>query len=180
MADIDLHLYLSTNRDQSGVLIVRDAQSGREIGRFQALGRGNRGPGETQMTVEGSTPTGVYKVRRRTHTSSQDSEKYGPNGALELTPLSGRAVDAERLVGRSGLLIHGGSLGAPKQGRDYWRGNGQLRATQGCVRLSNDSMKELLNVLRDAQEDNATGQSRVPDVTLTVDEFPASMDVPSL
>ena len=90
--------------------------------------------------------------------------------------MAGLAKDAEQLVGRSGLLIHGGSRGAP----GYWRGQGQLRATQGCVRLSDADMQRLTTLLGEAQEDLARAQSTAIEVTLTVAEFPASIAAPPL
>lgn len=40
-------------------------------------------------------------------------------------------------VGRTGLLIHGGDSGP----------NGKLRPTNGCIRLSNSVMQELVNAI---------------------------------
>jgi hypothetical protein len=44
--------------------------------------------------VNGSTPTGTYKITRIKTTAEWNAKSYGPNGALELQPVSGRAVDA--------------------------------------------------------------------------------------
>ncbi|MEZ4749302.1 MAG: hypothetical protein R3B54_01360 [Bdellovibrionota bacterium] len=48
-------------------------------------------------------------------------------------------------------------------------GNGSLRATYGCLRVSNDDMHTLLRLL---MEDDAHQMSRatLPDVTVTIQE----------
>lgn len=83
MADIELLLYFSTDRDRSGLLVARDGASGRELPRLHALGRGSMGPGTTRLRQNGSTPTKA-------------------------------------------------------DGTPCWRGNGELRATHRCVRVSDD------------------------------------------
>jgi hypothetical protein len=71
---------------------------------------------------------------------------------------------AERF-GRSGLLIHGGSAGGP----NYWRGSGALRATHGCIRLSNGDMRRLTQILEEASL--LESASMAPTVTVSVEEF---------
>lgn len=170
MPDIHIQLMLSSNRNQSGVLIVKDAGNGRVLGYFEALARGSQGPGDTQMQVNGNTPTGSYRVTALAATSSWNQDSYGPNGALRLSPVSGNAQAAEQLAGREGLLIHGGSLGAT----GYWRGANELRATHGCVRLRNEDMHRLTQVLYDAANDPVAPQSRAVEVTLTVADYEMS------
>ena len=169
MPDIHLQLMLSSDRNQSGVLIVQDA-SGRALGHFEALARGSQGPGDTQMQVNGNTPTGAYRVTALADTSSWNQNSYGPNGALRLSPASGNAQAAEQLAGRTGLLSHGGSPGDA----GYWRGADELRATHGCVRLRNEDMHRLTQVLYDAVNDPFVQQSRAIEVTLTVADYEMS------
>lgn len=171
MPDIHLQLLLSSNRDQSGLLIAHDASNGRVLGYFEALGRGSQGPGDTQMQVNGNTPTGAYRVTAIADTSAWDQNSYGPNGALRLSPVSGNARAAEQLAGREGLLIHGGS----RANEGYWRGANELRATHGCVRLSNEDMQRLGQVLYEAGNDALAQQSRAIEVTLTIADYEMSL-----
>src|SRR5262245_24020293 len=110
MPEIRLQLMLSSDRNQSGLLIAQDAGNGRVLGYFEALARGSQGAGDTQMEVNGNTPTGTYRVTAMADTATWNQNSYGPNGALRLAPVSGNARAAEQLAGRTGLLIHGGSL----------------------------------------------------------------------
>lgn len=170
MPDIHLQLMLSSNRDQSGLLVAQDASNGRVLGYFEALARGSQGPGDTQLQVNGNTPTGAYQVTAIADTTSWNQNSYGPNGALRLSPTSGNARAAEQLAGREGLLIHGGSVGND----GYWRGANELRATHGCVRLRNEDMQRLNQVLYDAGNDPLAQQSRAIEVTLTVADYEMS------
>jgi len=81
-----------------------------------------------------------------------------PNGALRLSPVSGNAQVAETTAGRQGLLIHGGSTGST----GYWRGGNELRATHGCVRLRNEDMAALVDILSAAQSRKSDGVSTQP------------------
>lgn len=172
MSDILLQVMLSRKRDQSGVLLVRD-RTGRVLARFEALGRGSRGAGNTQMLVNGNTPTGTYRASRVIPTASANLNSYGPNGAIVLDPVSGNARAAEKIAGREGLLIHGGSLG----GTTYWRGKNELRATHGCIRLRNEDMKRLMNLMFD--ESLSALQCTPIEVLVTVSDYPVTFDRPS-
>lgn len=145
MPNVHLRVLLSAKREQSGILVVQD-RSGKTVAQFEALGRGNQGGGDTQMLIDGNTPTGTYRASSVSSTESWNQISYGPNGAITLEPLSGNAIAAEQNAGRKGLLIHGGSSG----NSTYWRGAGELRATHGCIRLRNQDMKKLTNLLFEA------------------------------
>jgi hypothetical protein len=181
VSDLDLALHLSTDRAKSGVLIVRERSTGKELRRYQALGRGSAGGGDTQMVTNGNTPVGEYEVVRIKGTSGWPQDSYGPNGALELKPKSGKARDAETLVNRSGLLIHGGSLTVAGTKSAAVRGGaGRLKPTLGCVRLGNAEMKDLVALIDGARNDVVNGVSRNVTVTLRVADFPASVNYPAL
>ena len=143
MPSIDLELILSSDRDISGTLIVKERDSGKVLEQFEALGRGSQGPEDTQLWVNGNTPTGNYRVTQIQDTSTWSQHSYGPHGALRIEPIDGNALIAAQIIGRKGLLIHGGSLG----GANYWRGANELRATHGCVRLANSDMMTLVQLL---------------------------------
>ncbi|MCB0416094.1 MAG: L,D-transpeptidase [Bdellovibrionaceae bacterium] len=160
---VHLRVVVPKNRNLSGWLYVE--LDGKPVTRMRVLARGSRGPGDTQFLENGNTPTGVYDGSVFQSTQNFPVESYGPWGAIRLKPLSGNAITAEKLFGRSGLLIHGGSLGGP----GYWRGNGALRATYGCLRVSNSDMHTLLQLL---VEDDSMGMSRatLPAVTVTIQD----------
>lgn len=61
-----------------------------------------------------------------------DPHSYGINGVIKLDPASGDAATAKG-NGRTGILIHGGELGI----------GGQLRRTNGCLRLRDDEFAYL-------------------------------------
>ena len=164
MPSVKLVLMLSSNRNQSGLLVVQNARTGEVLRTFEALGRGSQGGGDTQLQVNGNTPTGEYKVTKAVPTGAWNQSSYGPSGALRLEPKSGNAQVAEDAIGRDGLLIHGGSPGAT----GYWRGAGELRATHGCVRLGNEDMRTLVETLFEATLDPVSFQSQDIDVSLTV------------
>lgn len=138
---------LPKNRDLSGILHLLDKR-GKQIGKFEVLGRGSRGPGETSLLNKGNTPTGTYDASEIVDTGGWSESSYGRYGAIRLKPLSGNAVVAEA-HGRSGLLIHGGDTGAA----DYWRGADALRATHGCLRLRNSDIKALIKLIQDLRMD---------------------------
>jgi len=162
MAHVHLRVLFPRNRTRTGLLRVE--QDGRIIAEFAALGRGNRGQGDTSLLNEGNTPTGIYTATGLESAAGRDLKKYGPWGAVRLKPVGGQALLAERIGHRSGLLIHGGSLGST----GYWRGEGALRATHGCIRLSNEDIRRLKQIFEDA----SLGKDKcaAPTVTVSVEE----------
>jgi len=174
MPNIELKLTLSSNRNQSGILTIIDQSTNQVLGQFEALGRGSQGGGDTQMQVNGNTPTGTYNVTRLVDTNAWNQNSYGPNGALRLSPTSGNSLAAEQQIGRQGLLVHGGSPG----GNNYWRGADELRATHGCVRLSNENMENLVGILFEATLDERNQQSSNIDINLTVTDHNMSFARP--
>lgn len=112
MQEVHLKVMLSKDRNQSGLLqLVKD---GRLLTQYEALGRGSRGAGDTQMMKNGNTPTGECLATQVVSTKAWAQRSYGPNGAIRLQPLAGKAVKAAKESGRSGLLIHGGSEASSK------------------------------------------------------------------
>src|SRR5258708_38953578 len=170
MSDVDLTVMLSSKRNQSGLLIVKERGSGKTLGTFEALGRGSQGSGDTQMTVDGNTPTGEYEVEKMEATAGWNQSSYGPNGALRLRPVSGNALAAEQIAGRQGLLVHGGRPGA----NGYWRGGGELRATHGCLRLRDEDVNRLVSLLFVASNDAQSNRCQTINVRLTVTDHQAS------
>jgi hypothetical protein len=162
MPHVHLRALFPRDRDRTGALRVE--QDGLLLAEFPALGRGSRGGGDTTLLENGNTPAGEYDATDLEGTTYRNLNSYGPWGAVRLSPVGGRALLAERIGHRSGLLIHGGSLGAA----GYWRDAGALRATHGCIRLSNEDMKSLKEILENASlEENRCVR---PVVTVSVEE----------
>lgn len=146
MATIDVQL--TPDRTVGGFLILRDG-TGAQVGNgLSVLGKAavntataNGNPVCDPTLKFGDTPTGDYTLLKMTEYVApyNVSKKYGPNGVIQMDPSSGDAATAQA-NGRTGILIHGGDLGA----------GGQLRRTNGCLRLRNDEyvyLKGLINGL---------------------------------
>lgn len=168
-----LDVTFSTDRFLSGVLEVRHGLLGTSLGRFEALGRGSRGRGDTQLLERGNTPTGLYRVTQLVDTSDWAQRSYGPHGALRLEPLAGAAADAAAL-GRAGILIHGGALGGPTS----TRGPGELRPTLGCIRLSNDDLLALIRLLFGPRAHGSAPMCLHVDIEVRVRDVPMSLAIP--
>jgi hypothetical protein len=139
--NLSLQVELSSDRDQTGALTLKDSSGTTLAGPFSVFGRSDTGiaaahgnAGRDPLQPYGDTPTGTFNIPRgiATGTGQYSNHSYGPNGALVLVPSGGQALDAAA-NGRTGLLIHGGDPGA----------TGNLRATHGCLRLSNDDVARL-------------------------------------
>ncbi|WP_367614555.1 L,D-transpeptidase [Teichococcus coralli] len=140
--DLVIRVELSEDRDQTGTLILQDGSGRRLGGPYPAFGRSDnatakahKNPARNPIQPYGDTPTGTYEIPRVVATGDETnyrSRSYGPNGALVLRPTAGQALTAAG-NGRIGLMIHGGAPGS----------GGRLRATHGCVRLSDQDMARL-------------------------------------
>lgn len=89
---------------------------------------------EDPAAAFGDHPYGVSLVVKVTR-DPKPVDTYGV-AFIHLRPVSGQAWQA-RQNGRDGIGIHGGKLGP----------NNSLRATYGCLRLDNDDLKRLLEVI---------------------------------
>lgn len=140
---LQIRIELPSDRDNTGTLILKNAAGATTAGPFRAYGRADRSAAEQHgndkrdaLLPFGDTPTGTYSIPRAFATgqgTNYPSHSYGPNGALVLRPTGGQALTAAG-KGRIGLLIHGGDPGR----------NGRLRATNGCIRLSDTDMTALM------------------------------------
>lgn len=141
--NLKLYVELSTDRNQTGTLRLQTTGGVTLAGPFDAYGRSDTkiatahgNPSRDPTMPYGDTPTGSYSVPSAMATGDSTSYRghsYGPNGALVLKPESGDALTAAS-NGRVGLLVHGGDPG----------NGGKLRATHGCLRLSNSDMASLM------------------------------------
>jgi len=152
--NIELIVHLPSNRNIAGEMQV--LVDGKAKKHYQVAGRGSAGDGQTWATKGisgdktkpgGNTPTGKYAVPGIESTTKNDQKAYGPNGKIRLEPLAGNALIAKDVFSRNGLLIHGGD--ASSEGS--WKQLGGLRPTHGCLRLSNDNMKELISLISETE-----------------------------
>jgi hypothetical protein len=146
-ASITLKVELPKDRKRVGRLWVLNESGKVEGGPWPVLGKADgetakrkKNPNRAPLAQYGDTPTGAYSIVggiRVGDGTSFSKKSYGVYGALRLAPTGGDAKLAKEIGGRTGLLIHGGDLGA----------NNRLRPTNGCMRLSNTDMKALLDTL---------------------------------
>jgi L,D-transpeptidase catalytic domain len=121
-----------TATDDSGTLIFGPASAcGKADGQI-ASAHGN--PARDPKRIDGDHPTGGYRVVRVEH-NKPPAHSYGPFFFL-LDPIEGDALVA-KTNGRTGLAIHGGDP-AP---------DGALRATEGCLRVSNETAAALVRLV---------------------------------
>ncbi|NPV92602.1 MAG: L,D-transpeptidase [Firmicutes bacterium] len=120
-----IRVELSADRWSPGRLHLYDKNGG-VVFSARCLGRSEY---NTPMNVTyGNTPTGVYLGRLGRVRSSAYS--YGPYQTVDLVGVAGIAKTSRR----TGILIHGGAPGP----------GGSLRPSHGCVRLSNQDEKRLV------------------------------------
>jgi hypothetical protein len=159
---LHLNVLLARNRNKQGWLRVE--RDGQPVAEFRVLGRGSRGPGNTAFLEHGNTPTGAYQGTFEA-TDGWDQSKYGPWGAVRLTPTSGDALLAQDVFGRRGLLVHGGHLASSGP----WKGS--LMPTLGCLRLLDSDVLRLRAIVDEASKDTAQSMSVAPEIRVTVREW---------
>jgi hypothetical protein len=146
-----LHAEFDQDRKQVGVIRLVSA-IGTEIKFYSALAKAandtaktNGNPDASPLLPYGDTPTGVYAVTAVVPsgpgTAYPDVHKYGDVGVIKLNPSSGDALLAKQ-NGRIGLLIHGGDPG----------GNHLLRRTNGCIRMMNSELADLIDQINQLGE----------------------------
>lgn len=131
----ELVINLPVDRTKVGTIELFD-NSGNSVFRAPALGMADSqkaasegNPSRISTLPYGHTPSGGYDVVGFRVTGP--GHNHGPNGKIELNPVSGDALTA-KTNGRTHLQIHGGALR-----------NGNLRATWGCIRVSDEDMANL-------------------------------------
>ncbi len=167
MATIEVRLH--SDRTKTGTLHLNDDSGTVLAGPYTVLGKSDTqiaeeygNPSRDPTQPYGDTPTGVYEVAgyKTTGTHHYPAHSYGHFGAIALKAREGQAMVAEE-NGRTGLLIHSGDPGH----------GGQLRPTNGCLRLSNGHMRKLLHSI---SRDNVTvGQCVVSEMELEETEASA-------
>ena len=138
---MNLRSSLPLDRWKSGVLVVED-NSKIVLGPFLCLGKADNAmaashsnPSRINTLPFGDHPFGTYVIVG-IQKDKQPTHSYGPYFLL-LEPFSGDALVA-KYNGRVGLAIHGGDLNA----------NGSLRATEGCLRTTNDAVTQIVSRIK--------------------------------
>lgn len=140
---------LHRNRSQPGELFLIDGEKRllfcRCYGKSDSLSAAQSGnPSRDPFRRNGDTPTGSYdgsvdppRVPAKDPDRAKWLRSYGQWPTIRMTPTAGDALTAWT-NGRRGLLIHGGD--ADKVGN--------LRPTNGCIRVDNVSQLSLVEFLR--------------------------------
>jgi uncharacterized membrane protein YgcG len=125
---------VSARRDTAALLEIMDGS--KTLVRDQACTRSDNksaaqryNPGHDPLRPGGHSPLGRYQLTAHEPTPAEAASEYGVELFL-FEPLSGQALEAEAF-GRLGLLLYAGSPGQ----------DGQLRRTQGGVRLTEAAMQ---------------------------------------
>ena len=85
----------------------------------------------------GDTPLGTWTARLGV--IQRETSAYGPFPVIALWPERGQALQAYALPNpRSGIWLHGGDKNS----------QGHLRPTFGCIRVSNETMARLVELLK--------------------------------
>lgn len=142
--NLTIRFRFPANRDQLGGFELINAD-GDVLLRGRALGRSDNAnakragnPERDPLKRYGDIPRGHYSAL--VVEPGAAARTYGPYKRLLLIPKGGPALDAAK-NGRQGLMVHGGPLN-PKY--YWWEG---LRPTQGCIRVSDEDMAQLLGVI---------------------------------
>ncbi len=174
MSTLTIKVEFTADRTQTGTLRLVNAANATVEGPFRALGKAdnataaaNGNPSRNPLRRYGDTPNGAYRVVRLAPSgpgTSYPANSYGTAGLIVLDPQSGDALTAKQ-NGRTGLLIHGGAAGT----------GGRLRATHGCIRLSNADMAALVQAIRAASNSATQLRCEALDLSVTVGD-PADDD----
>jgi len=166
---------LAADRTLLGTLRLMDDGGRIFAGPFKALGRSDRktaaakrNPTADRLKPYGDTPCGVFDLIDIVHTAEDtkiDFSKYGKHGAIRLRPVDGAAARAEQF-GRTGLMIHGGEASP----------SGALRPTNGCIRLSDDDMRLLLEAIARLTISEGPPLTCMINETATVSDLTAAAD----
>lgn len=150
---LTLRIKLPADRKKTGTLTLVDPLTGLPLyGPVPVLGRAARdtakakgNPSGNPLLGYGDTPTGSYRIVNILANgpgTTRPVEKYGQSGSIVLDPQSGDAKTAKD-NGRTGLFIHAG-----RHAFSAVVGPQALKPTNGCVRMLDWHLAQLINVIR--------------------------------
>jgi L,D-transpeptidase catalytic domain len=139
-----IRVVFGSDRTKLGSLAIYSAITGLiEWGPIPCLGQAWH---NSETTENGNTPTGSYLItgKKPANTDALGRVMFGPNPRLKLKGESGNALLRDQAaVGRDALLrIHGGRQDSP--------GVRILKSTQGCIRVLDHDMLDLLRFIDDS------------------------------
>jgi L,D-transpeptidase catalytic domain len=151
--NLTLKIRLPGDRKKTGTLTVIDPLTGLALyGPVPVLGRAardtakaNGNPSGSPLLKYGDTPTGTYRIANilaNGDGTTRPVEKYGQSGSIVLDPQTGDAKTAKD-NGRTGLFIHSG-----RHAFSSVVGPQSLKPTNGCVRMLDWHMAQLIDVIR--------------------------------
>jgi hypothetical protein len=139
---------LPKDRSYTGILRLKDDNDFILAGPYLVCGRASDmaasehgNPSRMPVLPYGDTPTGRYRVDSKPIPTGRgtpyDASQFGSAGVILLEPVSGEAAIAEA-NGRYTFLIQGGAPGS----------HVRLRTTNGCIRMFDADLRELIDSLR--------------------------------
>ncbi len=140
----NLSVVLPKGRMSEGTLTATLASG--ETRTFRCLGRSDSSaaksvgnPNRDPLKRFGDLPTGTYRATLIPPAPAEAARAYGPGVRWVLDGIAGDALQAKK-NGRYGILIHGGSVGAPMPPN-------ALRPTHGCLRVDNKTIDFLRDTM---------------------------------
>jgi hypothetical protein len=142
MATVRIEVVLPADRSKLGTIQAIDTLTGLPVwGPNFCYGRADRGvakqhgnDGAVSTKKFGDTPTGSYQITGLRPVTEAEKPKYGAQDALKIDGVSGNAM-IRKANGTNDLRIHGGRPTL---------GTALLRPTNGCLRLLDIEMQDLL------------------------------------
>ncbi len=160
-----IEIRIPANRNLRGVLRLID-ERGVTVFTCPALAKADNArarregnPSRDPLKRFGDTPLGTWEGRIGPRFSKpEDVRTYGVHRVITLRATGGDALVAAKKGKRSGIWLHGGAPGI----------GGILRPTFGCVRVADDHMGAILEIILRWFVGRAPAQQWVPVATVAV------------
>jgi RHS repeat-associated protein len=135
--DVSVHTSTDRGKHPYAVYVVTD-RTGNVI--YKTVVRVTGAGGRTRNATNADTPQGRYKILewRKTGNAHYPTRSYGPNDLLALEYQGGEGGK------RQGMHTHGKGTEKPNE----------LGVTNGCMRMSNDDIKELKEITTELEQND--------------------------
>jgi len=111
----------------------------------------------------GPAPNGEWPIGRIADTG--DSRRYGPH-FIQVGDSGESGTERNDIARQRGIGIHGGREGEP----DSHGRTGHEHNTQGCIRMENDDLEELVDWMGDHADDDAVESITIQDESFNQNE----------